>query len=196
MTQKESFVETRTLLFDRGGEENTAATLRAARQRAEELRIRQVVVASSHGGTALQARAAFAGLDVRIVAVAISASYRGVGWSMTAEERARLEEAGIPALVGIHALGDDVNDGLGFVAPNRVIRTTLYRFCQGMKVAVEVALMAADAGLLEVEEEAIAIGGTGAGADTAIVIKPAYSRNFEDLEIREILAKPRRASGG
>ncbi len=196
MPQKERFVETRTLLFERGGAENTTATLRAARQRAEELRIRQVVLASSHGGTALQAQTAFAGLDLRIVAVAISASYRGMGWSMTAEEKRRLEEAGIPALVGIHALGDDVNDALGFMAPNRVIRTTLYRFCQGMKVAVEVALMAADAGLLDVEQEAIAIGGTGAGADTAIVIKPAYSRTFEDLEIREILAKPRRASDG
>ena len=187
-------METRTLLFDRGGAANTDATLRAVRRRAEELGIRQVVVASSHGGTALQAQAALRGLDLRIAAVGISASYAGVGWSMTPQERAKLEAAGIPVLVGIHALGDDVNDALGFLAPNRVIRATLYRFCQGMKVAVEIALMAADAGLLEVEEEAIAIGGTGAGADTAIVIKPAYSRNFEDLEIREILAKPRRAS--
>jgi hypothetical protein len=196
MTQKEILVEGRTLLFERGGAENTAETLRVARRRAEELGIRQVVIASSHGGTALRARTAFAGLDARIVAVGISAGYRGMGWSMTAEEKATLEGAGIPVLIGIHALGDDVNDAFGFVAANRVVRTTLYRFSQGMKVAVEIALMAADAGLLEVDREAIAIAGTGAGADTAIVVKPACCRNFEDFEVREILAKPRRASDG
>ena len=113
---------------------------------------------------------------------------------MTAGEREGLEQAGVTVLTGLHALGDDVSDALGFVAPNRVVRTTLYRFCQGMKVAVEVALMAADAGLLDMEHEAIAIGGTGSGADTAIVIKPAFCRRFEDFEIREVLAKPRAAA--
>jgi hypothetical protein len=62
-----------------------------------------------------------------------------------------------------------------------------------MKVAVECALMAADAGLLDVSKEIISIAGTGEGADTAIVLKPAYTRRFRDLEILEILAKPRRA---
>jgi len=164
--------------------------------RAGQLGIRQVVVASSHGGTALAAQKAFAGLDARLVAVGITAGYSGMGWSMTAGERARLEEAGIRVLTSVHALGDDVNDALGFVAPNRVVRTTLYRFCQGMKVAVEVTLMAADAGLLDIDQEAIAIAGTGGGADTAVVVKPACCRNFEELEIREILAKPRNASNG
>jgi uncharacterized protein len=186
-------MEGKTLLFEREGEENTGATLAAVRKRAEELGIRQVVVASSHGATALAARQALQGLGTRVIAVGISASYRTMGWTMTDEERARLEAAGIPVIVGVHSLGDDISDALGFLAPNRVVRTTLYRFCQGMKVAVEIALMAADAGLLDVEQEAIAVAGSGSGADTAIVIKPACCRNFEDLEIREILAKPRNA---
>ena len=71
------------------------------------------------------------------------------------------------------------------------MRDTLYRFSQGMKVAVECLLMAADAGLLDMEEEVIAVGGTSEGADTAIVCKPAYPRTFHELEIREILAKLR-----
>jgi uncharacterized protein len=71
------------------------------------------------------------------------------------------------------------------------VRETLYTFCQGMKVAVEVALMAADAGLLDMAHEVIAIAGTGSGADTAIVLRPVYTRKFKDLQIREILAKPR-----
>jgi len=75
-----------------------------------------------------------------------------------------------------------------------VVRETLYRFSQGMKVAVEIAVMAADAGLIDVSGEVISIGGTNEGADTAIVLKPAYARKFKELEIREIIAKPRSAS--
>ena len=62
-----------------------------------------------------------------------------------------------------------------------------------MKVAVEVTVMAADAGLLDMTREVIAIAGTDEGADTALVLVPAYARKFKELEIREILAKPRRA---
>ncbi len=51
--------------------------------------------------------------------------------------------------------------------------------------------MAADAGLLDMRREAIAVGGTGEGADTAIVVKPAYTRTFRKFEIREIIGKPR-----
>jgi len=42
-----------------------------------------------------------------------------------------------------------------------------------------------------VDREAIAVGGTGRGADTALVIKPATASRFFNLEIREIIAKPR-----
>jgi hypothetical protein len=114
---------------------------------------------------------------------------------MSAEEKAALETLGITVLTGIHALGDGVGSAFsekhGGRAPEEIVRDTLYRFSQGMKVAVECLLMAADAGLLDMSQEVIAIGGTGSGADTAIVCKPAYPRMFHKLEIREVLAKPR-----
>ena len=62
---------------------------------------------------------------------------------------------------------------------------------EGIKVAVEVSVMAADAGLIPTNREIIAVGGSGAGADSAIVLKAAHMNNFFDLEIREIIAKPR-----
>jgi len=71
------------------------------------------------------------------------------------------------------------------------VRETLYTFSQGMKVAVECLLMAAEAGLLAMDQEVISIGGTSDGADTAIVCWPAYPRTFLSFEVREILAKPR-----
>ena len=177
--------------FEQPGQSNTDATLSAARARAEELGIRQVVIASSHGSTALRAREIFSGLPVEIIAVTINAAYSDLGWSMTEAERKPLLEQGIQVLTSVHTLGDDVNTAFDVKTPNVIVRETLYTFSQGMKVAVEIALMAADAGLLDMSGEVIAIAGTDNGADTAIVIKPAYSRKFTDLRVREILTKPR-----
>jgi hypothetical protein len=62
---------------------------------------------------------------------------------------------------------------------------------EGMKVVYEIAVMAADAGLARTDEEIIAIAGTGRGADTAVVLKPANARDFFDIRVKEILCKPR-----
>ncbi|HID57267.1 TPA: hypothetical protein EYP37_12105 [Candidatus Poribacteria bacterium] len=184
-------MEGKIVYFETPGKVNTDLTLKVARQRAEELGIKQIVVASTHGYTAKKAKAMFAGLDVEIIAVTICASFEEEGWTMRGHERRELEDMGIKLLTSIHALGDDVNSAFGVKSPNQIVCETLRRFCQGMKVAVEITLMAADAGLIDVSKEIIAIAGTDEGADTAIVIKPAYSRRFDELKIREILAKPR-----
>jgi hypothetical protein len=186
-------MEGRILYFERAGKQNTDATLQVARERAKALSIRQIVVASTHGYTAKRAKQVLEGQDVQIVAVSICAGYAEEGWTMTEGEREALEALGITVLTSLHSLGDDVSDAFGGRAPNRIVRETLYLFCQGMKVAVEVTVMAADAGLLDMEREVIAIAGTDEGADTALVLAPAYARKFKELEIREILAKPRRA---
>jgi hypothetical protein len=68
---------------------------------------------------------------------------------------------------------------------------TLKIFGQGAKVAVEVSIMAADAGALS-GRDVIAIGGSSKGADTALVIKPAHQSSFFDLRVREIVCKPRK----
>lgn len=177
--------------FEKPGKANTDKTLGIARLRAEELGIRQVVVASTHGYTARRAKAAFDGLNVQLIAVSINASFDKEGWTMTGAERAALEKMGIKVLTSVHALGDDVNTAFGVATPNAIVRETLYTFCQGMKVAVEISLMAADAGLLKLSREVISIAGTDSGADTAIMLKPTHSRKFQDLRIKEILAKPR-----
>lgn len=188
-------MEIRSLLFETAGEQNTDATIQIAKERAQALGIRQVVVASSHGATARKAHAAFAPLGAKVIAVSISHGWESEGWTMTPAEWAELAQMGVPVVTGIHALGDDVGSAFtekhGGRTIQEIVRETFYRFCQGMKVAVECVLMAADAGLLDMSQEVIAIAGTGSGADTAIVCKPAYPRTFLELEIREILAKPR-----
>jgi len=67
---------------------------------------------------------------------------------------------------------------------------TLRTFGQGTKVAVEIAVMAADAGLVRTDEDVISMGGTASGADTALVIQPACSADFFDLKVKEIICKP------
>ncbi len=188
-------MEFKALVFDKGGKHNTDATLQVARERALALDIRQVVVASSGGYTARKAHALFAPAGIRVIAVSICHGWESNGWTMPAEIKAELSALGVVVHTGVHALGDTVGSAFtekyGGRTPEEIVRDTLYRFSQGMKVAVECLLMAADAGLLDMSREIIAIAGTGSGADTAIVCKPAYPRTFRELEIREVLAKPR-----
>jgi hypothetical protein len=195
LPEQEIAVKLTTLVFERTGKQNTDATLAAAKERAVALGIRQVVVASTHGYTARKAHAVFAATGIKIIAVSICHGYEADGWAMTKEERSELEELGVTVHTGVHALGDGVGSAFsekcGGRAPEEIVRDTLYRFSQGMKVVVECTLMAADAGLLHVDQEIIAIGGTGSGADTAIVCRPAYPRRFHEFQILEILAKPR-----
>jgi hypothetical protein len=71
-----------------------------------------------------------------------------------------------------------------------LVASTYRTFGQGTKVCVEIALMAADAGFLPVDRDVISMAGTGKGADTALLLRPANSSNFFDLKIREVIAKP------
>jgi hypothetical protein len=59
-----------------------------------------------------------------------------------------------------------------------------------MKVCVEIAVMAADAGRIPTDCDVICVGGTGRGADTAVVLRPAHSNSFFDLRVGEILCRP------
>ena len=79
----------------------------------------------------------------------------------------------------------------GGISWSDLIAHTYYTFSQGTKVAVEIAVMAADAALIPIDKEVIAIAGSDTGADTALVIQPAYSTDFFSLKVREIIAKAR-----
>jgi hypothetical protein len=182
-------------LFDKGGHENTGATLEAVRARADELGINHVVLATTSGETALKAAEAFAGSDIAIVAVTLHAGYWQTYAAPDEEKVAAAEAQGVRFLTATHSLMGGVEsairDKFGGLGPVELIAHTYYTISHGFKVAVEVAVMAADAGLVPVDREVIAIAGTGRGADTAVVLSPAYSTNFFDLKVREIIAMPR-----
>ncbi len=181
--------------FEKCGPENTDETLTLSHERAVDLGIQDFVIASTHGKTALKAAEILDPKKNNIIVVTHSESFHNKDWAMTAKEKEDLLEKGFKVLTCTLALGPDVESAFsekyGGTTINEVVSQTLYRFCQGMKVAVEIVLMAADAGLISVNKEVIAIAGTGEGADTSIVVKPSYPSKFFGLKIKEIIAKPR-----
>ena len=183
------------IYFDRRGPDNTAAVIQVVKERCEELGVEHVVVASDSGATALALAEALP-KSVTLVAIPEHAGYAGGDEpSLKGDARKKLEDKGVKVLICAHALSGvarSISTKFGGVSHVEIIAHTLRRFGgDGIKVAVEVAVMAADAGLVPTDREIIAVGGSGGGADVAIVLKAAHMTNFFDLEIREILAKPR-----
>lgn len=182
-----------TTYFEKPGKENTQRTFELSKRRAEELGIKTILVASTRGETGVRACETFRGYDV--VVVTHSTGFKEPNYQeLTDENRAAIEAAGGRILTCQHAFGGvgrAVRKKLGTYQLEEIIAHTLRLFGDGMKVAVEIALMAADAGFVRTDEPAIAIAGTGKGADTAVVLKPANAQAFFDLKILEILCKPR-----
>ena len=179
--------------FDRQGKENTERTLEIAKARADELGIETILVATTTGRTGARAAEFFKGYN--LVVVTHSTGFREPNEQELREEnRAAIERAGAKILTCQHAFGGvgrAVRKKLGTYELEEIIAYTLRVLGEGMKVVCEIALMAADAGLVRTDEEVVAIAGTGRGADTAVVLVPANAQTFFDMRILEILCKPR-----
>jgi hypothetical protein len=177
---------------DTGGK-NTKRTLEIAANRAEELRIQNVVVASSSGRTGVLAAELFKVNN--LVIVTHSTGFMEPDYQeLQQESRAIIERAGARILTCQHALGGvgrAVRKKLGTYEIEEIMAYTLRIFGEGTKVAIEITLMAADAGFISINEPCIAVGGTARGADTVILLRPANAQTFFDLQVMEILAKPR-----
>ena len=183
------------IYFDTPGPANTDGVIAAVAARREELGIDHIVVASNSGATALKLCDALQGTGTAIVSVAEHAGWRGDDESsISPEARRDLEARGVTVYIGSHALSGvarSISNKFGGVSHVEIIAHTLRRFGQGMKVAVEIAIMAADAGLVPTTRSIICIGGSGAGADCAVVLRAAHMNGFFDMEIREIIAMAR-----
>jgi hypothetical protein len=108
------------------------------------------------------------------------------------KDRAELESRGVKVLTCQHAFGGvgrGVRNKLDTYQVGEIMAYTLRAFGQGVKVAIEIALMAADAGLARTDEDVVTAGGTGSGIDSALVLKPANSARFFDIKVREIICK-------
>ena len=182
--------------FAKPGEHNTARVLEVARQRAEDLHIRSVLVASTRGDTGSRAAALFKGFN--LVVVRHSAGFREPNHQELTEANRRLiEAAGARILTCQHAFGGvgrAVRKKLKTYELEEIVAYPLRVFGDGTKVICEMALMAVDAGMIRAHEPVIGIAGTSRGADTALVVDPTNAQTFFDMRIMEILCKPRFSS--
>ena len=193
MTASPSFVEIPCRYFLKPGPANTGAVLEDVARRAKDLSIDRVIVATCSGRTAFEARRCF-DPSLKIIAVTHVTGFNEPNIQELSEENRRaLQAQGVEILTCAHAFGGvgrGVRNKVGTYQVDEVMAYTLRIFGQGTKVAVEIALMAADAGLVRTGEDVISIGGSGKGADTALVLRPATSSHLFDLRVREVICKP------
>ncbi|TET34159.1 MAG: hypothetical protein E3J72_15040 [Planctomycetota bacterium] len=178
--------------FEKPGKHNTDAVVETVLKRAAELGKPSIVVASNTGDTALK----FAGKGFPVVCVTHVTGFKEPGDDeMGPERRTHLAEKGVKVFTGTHlfgGIGRACRLKHGGVYPDEIVADTLRTFGQGIKVCVEVAVMALDAGLVPYGEPVISIGGTGRGADAAVVVEPSHAKEFFKTKVLEVLCKPKK----
>ncbi len=186
-------VERKTVYFEAPGKQNTDALLEIAKEYARKSGILDIVVASTTGETGAKASELLKDFNVVVVTHHCGFSQPGVE-QLEKEARNQVLGQGAGILTATHALSGAeraIRKSFGTIGPLEIIANTLRLFGEGTKVCVEIVLMAADAGLIPTDRDILAVAGSGRGADTALLIKPANSSRLFDLEVKEIIAKPR-----
>jgi len=167
--------------FDEPGPQNTESVLEAVKERIEQTGVKVIILASDSGETALKLSESTGQLDTKIIAVSWKKMSPNSSEKLKEKNAQVVEEARTPL---------STKDA-------KIIAYTYYTLGQGFKVAVEIAMIAVDLNLVSSGQEVIAIGGTGSGADTAIVVKASSTKDIlgpdikNRLEVREIITMPR-----
>ena len=179
--------------FEKPGKHNTDRCLEIVCGLVNE-GLRHVVVATTGGQTALLFGNALKDLSVNLVAVT---HYVGFGEPNTdecsPEARAALQALGVKVFTGTiltRSIEKSLMEKHKGIYPAYIVAETLRVFGHGVKVAVEIAMEACDAGLIPEGEDAIVVAGTGRGADTVAILEPHPSNRFLNVKVRQILAKP------
>lgn len=186
-------IKKKTVYFSAAGAQNTSDLLKIVKEYISKEKIENVIVASSTGETGAEAAKAFKGANT--VVVTHCCGFQSPGkFELKDEYRKEIVANGAKIFTGTHALSSAeraIRNKFGTLEPLELIANTLRLMGEGTKVCVEITLMAADAGLIPMDKDVVAVAGTGNGADTALRVKPANSARFFDLRIRETIAKPR-----
>ena len=184
--------------FKHPGAENTDEIMGIVADRMKRGDIKNVVVASTTGDTArkLISRLKGTGADIAVVTSQCGSEKEGES-EMSKDVEEELIESGAKVVRASHVLSGverSINRKVGGASRVETVAEALRAlFGQGMKVCVEVTIMAADNGAIPCGEvEVIAVAGSGSGADTACVVRPAHANGFFNFQGREILAMPRK----
>ncbi|WP_295114201.1 pyruvate kinase alpha/beta domain-containing protein [uncultured Methanobrevibacter sp.] len=181
--------------FDKEGNDYTDELILAVKDKLDlSDHIKCIVIASASGKSALRLSEAV-GDKVKIINVTHHYGFSGPNESDISEDMIKkLDDEGIITYFGSHALSGaarGVTNKYGGYSPLDIVADTFRMFSHGIKVAAEISIMAADAGLIPVGEEIIAVGGRGHGVDSAVILTPVNAKNLFDLKFHEIIAMPR-----
>ncbi len=183
--------------FEKSGPHNTNKALQVARIYADQFNINDIVIASTTGTTASKALEFFNPKKFNIVIITHSYYFAGINNRQEFPEdlMERLREQGLRIFSSTHSMAGierNVRKSLNQWLPIEILAKYLRsNFSQGIKVCMEIASMAADAGLVsDLEKDIICLGGTGRGADTVCLIKAMPTSLFDQLRVKAILAKP------
>jgi hypothetical protein len=172
--------------FEETGAGNTEAVLDLVKQRAAEAGVKRVVIASTTGTTARVASQLLRGAGLRLVVVPHQRGFRD-------EERFDMEVAAEIEREGHRVYWSTMlfhTEGLYGNSTGTALANMLRTFGQGMKVCLEILLMAADGSMVDRGEKVIVAAGTGRGADTAILATASTSNRIKEVRVHEILCKP------
>jgi hypothetical protein len=185
-------LEKKATYFEQKGKTNTKTLLKIVREYVKKENVRDIVVASTTGETGAKASKILKGNNVVVVTHYIG--FREPGkFEFKEEFKKEILSNGAKIFTGIHALSSverAIREDFNTLQPLELIANVLRLMGEGTKVCVEITLMAADAGLIPVDRDVVAIAGTAEGADTALLIRPANAARFFDLKIKEVIAKP------
>ena len=184
--------ERETTYFRTAGAQNTKALLSIVKEYVDKEEIENVIIATNTGETGAEAAKAFKGKNTVVVTHCYGFQQPGK-FELKDEFKKEILANGAKILTATHALSSAeraIRKKFGTLEPLELIANALRLMGEGTKVCVEITLMAADAGLIPVDKDVVAVAGTGNGADTALRIKPANAARLFDLRIREVIAKP------
>ena len=179
-------MEEKIVYFEEPGPVNTEVTIGLVMERAKARGIKKIVLASTRGDTARLAAERLVGTGITMVVIPHQYGF-GPVQRFPSELVKSLEKQGHSVHFATHLFHTE--NLYGNTTP-RVMAFLLRTFSQGMKVCVEMVMMAVDGGHVTVGENVIVIAGTGRGADTAIVVEAVSSRDMPNLHITEIICKP------
>ncbi len=184
-------MEDKIVYFEKPGIENTEATLKLALERAIARGVKKVVLASTRGDTARLAAKLWVKSGIKIIVIPHQFGFAGMMFPPELIEE--LKNQG--HIVHFGTMLFHTERFYGMNTPT-VMANLLRTFCQGMKVCVEIILMAADAGHVDIGEQVVVVSGSGRGSDTAVVAIASTSTHLADLHITEIICKPLQTKQG
>ena len=183
--------------FEKGGPNRTEESLNIAKKYADQLGIKDIILASTTGTTAEKALEVFDVKEYNVVVITHAFYFTGSEKRQEFQEDKieELKKKGLKIHSGTHAMSG-IERGIriqkeAWQFVDLLAKMLGAHFSQGVKVCIEIASTTCDAGLIpDLDRDIICVAGTGRGADTVCLIKPAPTNEFKKLRVKAILAKP------